>query len=254
MRKRHEVDGSSLRGAERDAFAEKLFDQIARRYDRLNRVMSLGRDLAWRRQALRLSGVRPGSVAVDLGTGSGDFYIALRQAVGEPGKVIGLDIAENMLDLARHKAQSRFPGEPHDLRRGAAHDTGLPGASADVVTMGWVLRNVGDRPAAYREILRILKPGGVLVCVETSHPDPALVRRCATFYMHWVMLNLVSLLGGDRARYEYLLATTAGFPGKAALAREFEKAGFTRVRYYARMFGAIAIHIGEKPHPVPSPP
>lgn len=241
------IDGSTLRGEERDAFAEALFDDIAGRYDRLNRVMSFGRDLAWRRQALRLAGVRAGSRAVDLGTGSGDFYLALRQAVGEPGKVTGIDVAENMLALARRKASARYPGEEHDLRRGFAHETGLPDASADVVAMGWVLRNVGDRPAVYREILRILKPGGVLVCVETSQPHSAPARLGSQLYMRLVMLNLVALAGGDRARYKYLLTSTARFPDKPALAREFEQAGFTRVRYDGRMLGAIGIHIGHKP-------
>lgn len=242
-----QVSGSKLSGQERDRYVATLFDEIAPQYDGLNRWISLGQDRSWRKAALRWAGVRPGMSVVDLGTGTGDVYLLLREAVGESGSVIGIDVAANMLALAREKAQQQFPDQPHDLRVGHAADTGLPDACADLVTMGWVLRNIGDRPSAYREILRILKPGGRLLVIDMSQPSFAPLRWGSQLYMNWLMPSVVRITGGDVQAYRYLADSTAAFPNKPALAKELAEHGFVQPAWRSRMLGAIGIHRAEKP-------
>lgn len=240
------ADGSLLTGREREAYVAGMFDRIAPAYDPLNRVISLGQDLKWRRIALQQAKVQPGMSTVDLGTGTGDFFILLTEAVGDQGKVVGIDISPNMLEGARRKAEERFPGKSHDLRQGGADATGLPDASADLVTMGWVLRNVGDRQAVYREVLRILKPGGAFVSIDMSQPDFAPVRWGAALYMHLVMPILIRGFGGDRSAYNYLAKSTDRFPRKRELAAEWTQAGFEDVRTTSFMMGSIGLHLGRK--------
>ncbi len=247
MNSPHPASGAELSGDAKDRFVAGLFDRIAAGYDRWNRLLSLGRDLAWRRQALRFAGVQPGWRAVDLGTGTGDLYLLLREAVGPTGSVIGIDVAANMLELARTKAEARFPDQSPDLRQGHAGATGLPDASCDVVTMGWVLRNVGDRQAVYREIQRILAPGGTFLIVEMSQPGFPPLRWSSGVYLNVVMPWLVRWTGGDATAYRYLAESTAAFPSKQELADEWRQAGFEDVAWRSRMLGAIAIHRGRKP-------
>lgn len=241
------VDGSLLAGREKENYIGSLFNRIATGYDSLNRWISLGQDLAWRKQALDLAEVQPGMRAVDLGTGTGDLYLLLQERVGPTGKVIGIDLAENMLQVAREKSQALYPERENELRQGRADETGLPDESADVVTMGWVLRNVGDRANTYREVLRILKPGGCFVCVDMSQPQFAPLRWGHSFYLNWLMPTFVRLTGGDHSAYVYLANSTARFPNKAELAEEWQQAGFSEVQFRSLMLGGIGLHVGQKP-------
>ena len=241
-----EVEGAQLEGAARERYVKDLFDRIAGPYDRLNRLISLGRDPAWRKYALDRIGVGPGMHALDLGTGTGDLFLLLRERVGATGHVTGIDLSDEMLDVARQKAGAVFPGEPHELRQGTASDTGTDEASQDVVTMGWVLRNVGDRQDVYREVLRVLKPGGHFVSLDMSRPKSAVLRAGAGAYMHLVMPVATKLFGGDMAAYKYLAQSTDRFPDKNALAEEWRAAGFVDVAVSSRMMGSIAIHFGRK--------
>jgi demethylmenaquinone methyltransferase / 2-methoxy-6-polyprenyl-1,4-benzoquinol methylase len=239
-------DGSILTGAERERFVTGLFDRIAQPYDRLNRLISLGRDLAWRRAALDCAAIAPGMSAVDLGCGTGDFFILLARRTGAGGRVVGIDLSPGMLERARAKAAAALPGIAVDLRLGGADTTGLPDASADVVTMGWVLRNVGDRAAVYREVLRILRPGGRFVALDMSQPDFAPLRWASRAYVGAIMPLAVRCAGGDALAYRYLARSTARFPRKAALAQEWRDAGFRNVRFRGFMAGNIALHAGER--------
>jgi len=237
-----------LTGAERTQYVRGLFNTIAGPYDRMNTIISLGQAQNWRRTALRWAGVQPGSRAVDLGTGTGDLFLLLTELVGPRGSVTGIDLAENMLEIARAKALQKNPTGNHDLRLGSADATGLPDDSVDLVTMGWVLRNIGDRPAAYREVLRILKPGGKFLCIEMSQPDSLPLRWGSQFYLNWIMPVFVRLARADYAAYRYLVASTGRFPGKSALVLEWRQAGFTEIRYRSLLLGQVALHLGEKPN------
>ncbi len=240
------TDGASLTGQERERFAARMFDALAPKYVRLNRLISWGADDRWRREAITDAGIEAGDTVLDLGTGTGDLYIPAFRAAQPAGQVIGLDISANMLGVAAGRIREAFPGIEPQLHVRPAEATELSDASVDVVLMGWVLRNVGDRPATYREILRILKPGGRFVCVETSRPGFWPFRAGNYVYCRFVMPNLVRMVGGDRASYEYLAKTTVNFPHRHALTEEWTAAGFRDVRSRPLMLGSIALHVGVK--------
>ena len=113
--------------------------------------------------------------------------------------------------------------------------------------MGWVLRNVGDREAAYAEILRVLKPGGKFLCVDMSQSSFAPLRWAATLYMKLLMPLLVRFIGGDKEAYEYLDKSTRRFPMRRDLEKEWRQAGFVNVKSRALMMGTIAAHLGQRP-------
>lgn len=239
-------DASHLSGAEREAFVRSMFNSIAGPYDRLNRYLSLGRDRAWRQRVVVQTGLLPGGFCVDLGTGTGDLALELKSAVGPSGRVLGIDLAESMLAEARRKALA-LGMEDLELRVGNAAETGVQDSSADAVTMGWVLRNVGERDAVYREILRILKPGARCVCIDMSRPTGWFQRFGFYVYRHALMPILARAAGGAADAYRYLANSTDRFPGMAALAEEFRSAGFVDVQAESLMLGAIAIHSGTRP-------
>ena len=241
------VDGATPTGRERERFAARMFDALAPKYVRLNRLITWGADDRWRRIAIAAAGIAPGDTVLDLGTGTGDLYIPAYRAAQPGGRVVGLDISANMLAVAERRIREAFPETVPELHVRSATATELPDASVDVVLMGWVLRNVGDRPATYREILRVLKPGGRFVCLETSRPGFWPFRAGNYLYCKFLMPNLVRIVGGDRASYEYLAKTTLHFPRPAALSAEWTTAGFRDVRSRPLMLGSIALHVGVKP-------
>jgi ubiquinone/menaquinone biosynthesis methyltransferase len=237
-----QVDGAALGGHDREAYVARLFDKIAGPYDRLNRLISLGRDGAWRRLAIAMAGVMPGANLLDLGCGTGDFILAALPALQGRGHVVGLDLAANMLEIARAKIEQARGGVAVDLRCGNASATGMPDGWADVVTMGWVVRNLGDRRASYAEMLRVLKPGGRFVCLDSSKPESAILRAGFGVYLRGVMPLVVRLCGGDRDAYRYLADSTERFLTARELADELRAAGFSEVTHRSLMGGAMAIH------------
>ena len=240
------TDGSLLKGQEKEEYVTGMFNRIARPYDKLNGLISMGRDAKWRQVALDWAEVGAGDAVADLGTGTGDFYLELRQRVGERGTAVGIDIADQMLAVAREKAEKRFSGNI-DLRVGSAAETGLPDASQDLVTMGWVLRNVAERDAVYREVQRILKPDGKFLCIDMSKPSFAPLRWASQAYLAAAMPVLIRMAGGDREAYDYLNRSTQLFPNRAELATEWTEAGFVRVQSRGFMMGSIAAHLAVNP-------
>ncbi len=237
---------AELTGREKEAYVAGLFGEIAAPYDRLNRAISLGRDRAWRRQVVELALVGPGSWVADLGTGTGDLAFDLAAAVQPGGRVIASDLTPAMLSVAEQKlSQTSVPGL--SFHHANAANTGLQASTCDAVTMGWVLRNVGERPPVYAEVLRILKPGGRFVCIDMSRPEGWFARTGFWFYRHLFMPMMARLLGGNLSAYRYLAHSTDRFPDAAALEAELRTAGFTSVRSLPLMLGSLRIHCGCRP-------
>ena len=237
--------GHHLTGVDRERYVESMFDGIAEPYDRLNRVISMGRDRRWRQLAVKMSGARAGDRIADLGCGTGDFAIDFADHVGPDGRVSALDLSPGMLAVAEKKRAGTR--QWLTLHRANAAETGLESGWTDVASMGWVLRNVGKRPETYDEILRILKPGGRFVCIDMSRPRGPISRAGFWIYRHLVMRGLVRFAGGNRSAYRYLACSTDGFPDGPELKDELETAGFEDVKWRALMLGALAIHVATKP-------
>jgi len=222
-----------------------MFDRVAPRYDRLNRVLSLGNDLRWRERTANFARLGPGEVALDVGVGTGDLAFDLLRVSDPTSRVVGVDLSERMLDLVRARAMADPLGERFEARIADAQALPFADASFDRVVAGFTIRNFGDLDAGLREMRRVLKRGGRAVVLEFSMPPSAFVRGGYRVYLHQVMPRVAAALGGDAAAYRYLPGSVEAFPGAEALAARMRNAGFTRTEFVRLFFGTVAIHVGE---------
>ncbi len=231
--------------APRDEKIAAMFDLIAPRYDRLNRVLSLGRDVGWRRRAVSLARLGPGEIALDVGVGTGDLSFDLLAASDPTSRVTGIDLSDGMLDRVRRRA-ARSPLAPRfDARHADAQALPFADASFDRVVAGFAVRNFGDLDAGLREMRRVLRPGGRAVILELSTPPATVVRRSFGVYFRGIAPRIASLLGGDVEAYRYLPRSVARFPGAERLAERLRDAGFAQVRFERLALGIAAIHVAE---------
>ena len=214
----------------------QMFDQVAAGYDARNRLFSADRDRAWRRRAASLAGLRPGQTALDLCTGTGKLAHELLPYVGQSGRVIGVDFSPAMLALARQR-------EPNvQFRLGDVARLSEADASVDAVTIGFGLRNLVDRDAALREMVRVLRPGGRLVILEFAPPRGVLLRAYR-FYLTRIMPAIAGLRSAEEgSAYRYLAETVQAFPEPLELARELEGLGLA-VLVERMTFGIVAMHV-----------
>jgi demethylmenaquinone methyltransferase/2-methoxy-6-polyprenyl-1,4-benzoquinol methylase len=222
-----------------------MFDRIARRYDLLNRVLSAGTDVRWRRACVDLLELGGPARVLDLATGTADLLVeVLRRGAGHCG--VGVDLSEQMLRRGGAKLRRRGLDSRARLAAGDAEALPLPSASFDAATIGFGIRNVGNPDAALAEILRVLRPGGRLVVLEFSRPPGwrgALYRR----YFEGVLPRIGALVSGDAGAYSYLPASVERFPAPDAFAALMERAGFTAVRWRLLTGGIACLHRGERP-------
>ncbi len=217
-----------------------MFGRIAPRYDLVNRVLSLGVDRSWRRDAARSALAHAPARILDVATGTGDLALLLARGAGE-GVVTGIDFSEEMLDLARAKAARQ--GVRVRLERADALALPFADASFDALTVAYGLRNFADVPAGLREMRRVLRAGGRLVVLEFPPPDDRPIGRAMRWYGRSVMPNLGGWLSGDRSAYAYLPASTHAFLEPERLADAMRAAGFGDVRYRLQTFGISALHV-----------
>ncbi|WP_337844156.1 bifunctional demethylmenaquinone methyltransferase/2-methoxy-6-polyprenyl-1,4-benzoquinol methylase UbiE [Thermus sp.] len=220
----------------------RMFSEIAPRYDLLNRLLSLGADLSWRRRAvaLALEG-RPRRI-LDLATGTGDLALLLKEGAPE-AQVVGADFAPPMLALARKKAEVR--GVEVDFLEADALALPFPDASFDAVTVAFGFRNFADYQRALHEIHRVLAPGGRLVLLEFPPPPKGAFGLVYRLYFGKILPFIGGLISGSFGAYRYLPESVEAFPPPEALKALMEEVGF-RVRYELLTFGVAAIHVGDK--------
>lgn len=230
------------------ADVQSMFDRIARRYDLMNRVMTMGIDRRWRAAAIRAAKVDPSTRALDVCCGTGDISFMLAEAGAE--RVVGLDFSGGMLEQARRR--QRGHRDPSAARRiefvqGDALALPFDDDSFDVVTVSFGVRNVEDLALAFREFARVGRPGARIVCLEITRPKSRVANR---FYDVWFD-RVVPLLGGlisrDRAAYTYLPESTRGFPRPPRLAEVIRAAGIGEVSWRRYGGGIVALHRGQLP-------
>jgi demethylmenaquinone methyltransferase / 2-methoxy-6-polyprenyl-1,4-benzoquinol methylase len=224
-----------------------MFDRIVPRYDLMNRLMTGGRDAAWRRLAVREALHRRNRAEVrvlDVATGTGDLALALRAAGA--AEVTGLDFSAPMLDEARRK-EAAAGDRGITWVEGDAMALPFPDASFDAVTVAFGLRNMPSYPAALREMWRVLRPAGTLVCLETTPFRAPVLRAVFDWYFARVVPIVGGMLSGDADAYRYLPASAAAFPDADALGGMMLEAGFSHVRYLRLGLGTVALHVAIKP-------
>jgi demethylmenaquinone methyltransferase/2-methoxy-6-polyprenyl-1,4-benzoquinol methylase len=220
-----------------------MFARIVPHYDLMNRVMTFGQDVGWRRAAARAA--QPlDATALDLATGTGDLAFELRRQGAK--RVIGVDYCMPMLDAATAKLGRR---QDQEITLAVGDALALPfgDAAFDCVTSGFLLRNVVDLDRCLREMRRVLRPGGRVVALEITHAPRGPVGELTRFYFRTIVPQLGRLWGTDGAAYRYLPASLEVFPDADRLAAMFRAAGFADVRYRRLSLGCVAIHMGQVP-------
>lgn len=234
---------SDVRTDEQARKVREMFSAIAGRYDRLNHLLSFGIDRRWRTEAVREALAYGPRRILDVATGTADLALALK-AHAPQVEVIGLDFAEPMLELARHKASRR----QLDVRfiQGDALALPFDDASFDAVTVAYGLRNFADRARGLREMHRVLRPGGRLVVLEFPPPPQGLFGRVFRTYLLSVIPAVAGRLSGQGDAYRYLGQSVLDFPAPQTLAAMMREVGFCRVGVRLQTFGISALHRGDK--------
>lgn len=221
-----------------------MFDRIAPRYDLLNRVLSIGTDLSWRRRALDLARLDENGRALDVGTGTGDFALALLARSPRSAAVTGVDLSAGMLAVAERRAGRAAVGPRYERLIASVESLPFDDETFDVAMAGFVIRNVGDIPKGLREMRRVLKRGGRAVILDLHTPRNPAVRRLYRGFS-FVAPRLAAALGSDAEAYRYLPRSIEAFHDPETLAELLRNAGFSRVRFERLTFGIAAIHLGE---------
>lgn len=228
---------TALTGAARAAYVQNMFARIAGRYDLMNRLMTMGQDTGWRKTVVSLAGLPAGGRLLDLGTGTGD--IAAEAARRAPGILpVGGDFTLEMMRTGRAdpaRRMIRFTGSD-------ALNLPFPDSTFDAVTSGYLMRNVVDVARAWREQYRVLKPGGRVVCLDTTPPARNLLYPFINFHLHVVIPSLGRIIAGASDAYTYLPDSTENFLPAETLAERMSAAGFRDVQFKRLMFGTMAIH------------
>jgi len=244
-----------------------MFDGIAGSYDRLNDLMTAGLHHRWREMGVMMAHVGPGSAALDVCCGTGDFAFALRRAIGREGRVVGVDVSEEMLDVAREKCGRNQlyvefrPGDVLDLpfpdggpgvgwdggegdagRAAGDHATPRAGIGFDACTVGFGIRNVPDIVRAFGEMRRVCRPGGRVVCLEITQARIPVFKQFYDLWFGQAVPRLGKLASRDEFAYSYLPASVLRFPGPDELKGLMEEAGLRNVRYEIVAGGIIALH------------
>ncbi|WP_053219395.1 demethylmenaquinone methyltransferase [Virgibacillus senegalensis] len=223
-----------------------VFEKIYNRYDVMNSIISFQRHKAWRKDVMKRMDVRQGDSALDVCCGTGDWSLSLADAVGAAGKVVGLDFSKNMLSVGRAKQQEQ--GIDHlEFVHGNAMELPFDDDSFDFVTIGFGLRNVPDYMQVLKEMTRVVKPGGKVVCLETSQPTAIGFRQVYYFYFRFIMPLFGRMFAKSYEEYSWLHESAKDFPGKQELWTMFLEAGLTNVQMKGYTGGVAAMHMGEKP-------
>lgn len=224
----------------------KVFEKIYENYDVMNSVISFQRHKVWRKDTMRRMNVQKGSVALDVCCGTADWTIAIAEAVGANGKVFGLDFSQNMLKIGKEKVKSLGLNQV-TLLHGNAMELPFEDNTFDYVTIGFGLRNVPDYMQVLREMQRVVKPGGKVVCLETSQPTLFGFRQFFYLYFRYIMPLFGKLFAKSYAEYSWLQESAKDFPGMKELAKMFKDAGLINVEVKPYTGGVAAMHLGFKP-------
>jgi demethylmenaquinone methyltransferase/2-methoxy-6-polyprenyl-1,4-benzoquinol methylase len=229
-----------LSGAERARYVNSLFARIAEHYDLMNRLMTGGQDRRWRQFAIRKLVVQPGERVLDLGSGTGDLARETLRVIPS-ARVAAADFTWQMMAVG--KAQKGvLPFVTAD-----ALQTPFADECFDGIVSGYLMRNVGDLEGAMREQLRVLKPGGRLVILETTQPRRNLLTPFIWLHMHVVIPLLGGWLSGVREAYQYLPNSTEKFLTAEELVERLRSAGWVDIGFQRFMFGTMACHWARKP-------
>lgn len=223
-----------------------MFDNIAPTYDRLNHILSFSIDRLWRRRVVRIvRRLRPERI-MDLATGTGDLAIKMAQRIPK-ARIMGVDLSENMLEVAAAKVRRLGLDDHIALYQGDAEALDVADGVLDVVTVAFGVRNFADVEKGLSEIWRSLRSGGHIVILEFSTPRNFLVRKAYKFYSEHIMKPVGGMVSKDRQAYDYLPDSIAEFSSPEQVLALMERVGFRECHRRSQSFGIAQIYVAQKP-------
>jgi demethylmenaquinone methyltransferase/2-methoxy-6-polyprenyl-1,4-benzoquinol methylase len=222
----------------------QMFDTISGNYDNLNRVISFGSDIKWRKKVIKIVSEQQPKTILDIATGTGD--LAIMMASLKPNSIIGLDISAGMLAVGRKKISKKSLDATIDLVLGDSENMPFDDNSFDAITVAFGIRNFENLEKGLTEILRVLKPGGVFVILETSVPEKFLFKQGYHLYTQYIMPTIGKLFSKDKSAYAYLSESANHFPYGEALNNILNKIGFIDLKALPQTFGVATIYSASK--------
>jgi len=234
----------------RRKFLHKVYAEIPRSYDLINRIITLGLAAKWRRQAAKECLANNPKRALDLGCGTGDLTLELAGQAAKSTDITGIDFSPDMLEVAKEKAKGPADIKKPSFISGDAASLPFPENHFDSVGSAFAFRNMTYKnPLADRhiaEVLRVIKSGGRFVIIETSQPKVWLIRKLNHLYLRCFVFWLGYLISGNRAAYSYLVESSINYYSPEELRQKLLQAGFSKVSFRRLLFGAVSIHTAIK--------
>ena len=222
----------------------KMFDTISSKYDNLNRVISFGIDVTWRKKILKMVAHKNPTEILDIATGTGDLAILLSETNAK--KIIGLDISAGMLDVGKQKIIAKNLSSTIEMILGDSEKIPFDDNSFDAVTVAFGIRNFENLEKGLSEILRVLKPNGIFVILETSIPEKFPFKQGYKFYTKNILPIIGKLFSKDKVAYQYLSDSASIFPYGEKLNNILQKIGFIEVNHLPQTFGVATIYSASK--------
>lgn len=222
------------------------FNSVARHYDFMNTLLSFGIHYAWKRQSVQMMGLKPGDRVLDVCGGTGDLAILASKRVGPSGRVVIFDINWEMMAAGRQKVAVSPNGRRICHTQGNAEKIPFADASFNAAMVGYGIRNVTHPEQGFREMFRVLKPGGVMMCLEFSKPTNPVFRSLYDFYSFHIMPELGEILAGSRQAYTHLPESIRTFPLPDELNEMLRGIGFASVSFRRQTNGISVVHVARK--------
>ncbi len=248
------TEEETLKGVQfegKEEYIKDVFTEIADYYDEMNDIMSMGMVQGWHRFMMKKAGDISGKRCLDVGTGTGEIAFHVSRTAGAGSEVIGVDITPRMIELAKIKQEGLDLPVKVDFRVGDALALDIEDNSVDLVTSGYMLRNVCDIQQAVKEMHRVLAPGGKVIVAELSKPKNGVIRYFYNIYMGYIKKKCRKYdkgkpIDGRQPAYDWLTSSIEGFPYGEEMVKVFRNAGFEDARFYVKSFGAVNIYVGSK--------
>ena len=222
----------------------QMFDTISGNYDGLNRVISFGIDIKWRKKVLKLVSDKKPKTVLDIATGTGDLAILMTNTSAE--KIIGLDISAGMLEVGKNKIKAQNLSDKIEMILADSENMPFEDNTFDAITVAFGVRNFENLEKGLAEILRVLKPDGIFVILETSVPDKTPYKQGYTFYSKNILPLIGKLFSKDNSAYQYLSESASVFPYGEALNNILRKIGFIEVKSMPQTFDVATIYSASK--------
>ncbi len=230
---------------EKKKYVRNLFSSIQSHYDKMNRVMSLGLDMGWRRKAIQLANFQKDGILLDLATGTGDMILAAKKFLPD-AKFVGLDFCEPLMRLAQDKVNGKFNHQCMNWTQGDAMELPYENSAFDGAFTAFALRNVISVKQIFAELFRVIKSGGKMVSLEMVRQSNPALKMLFSFYFNQIIPQLGNWFTSYPDAYSYLPLSIENFYTADELSDFISDVGWKNVQHYPVMFQNVAIHVGEK--------